>query len=90
MNVKEVRFVKGKGELKVELDTKITPQLANEGETRELVRQIQEARKERGCALDEKIIVTLPSWPKDFEGDIKKQTLAEKLIKGKELKIERT
>ncbi len=60
-----------------------------EGQARELIRQIQQLRKEAGCALDEKIIVHAPSWPKDFEEYIKKQTLAEKLIENKELKIER-
>jgi isoleucyl-tRNA synthetase len=75
------------GPITVKLDTKLTPELKAEGEARELVRQIQELRKEKGCRLDEKIIVFLPSWPKKFESYIKKQTLAKKLLKAKKLKI---
>ncbi|MDP3998548.1 MAG: isoleucine--tRNA ligase [bacterium] len=90
LNVKNVVWVKTTvSDIKVELDTTITPQLKAEGEARELVRQIQQLRKEAGCALDEKIEVYAPSWPKDFEDYIKKQTLAENIIKGEESKIER-
>jgi isoleucyl-tRNA synthetase len=88
LNVKEIVWqVKKVKEPQVELDTKLTPELKAEGEARELVRQIQELRKEKGCRLDEKIIVSLPSWPKKFESYIKKQTLAKKLLKAKKLKI---
>ena len=90
LNIKEVDWVKTRStDIKVELNTEMTPVLKAEGEVRELIRQIQEARKTQGCALDEKIIVYAPSWPKDFEDYIKKQTLAEKIIEGKELKIEK-
>ena len=64
-------------------------QVLAEGQAREIVRQIQQARKEAGCALDEQITVTLPSWPKDFEDLIKKETLAKAIIKGPELGIVR-
>jgi len=86
VNVKEVIFKK---ESEVKLDTKITPQLEAEGEAREIIRQIQQARKEADYQLDENVIVTLPSWPKEFEDYIKKQTLAQKLIKGPKLEIKR-
>jgi len=71
------------------LDIKITPLLRKEGEAREIIRQIQQARKEANCNLAEKIIVLLPPWPKAYEGYIKKETLADKLIKGKALTIKR-
>jgi len=71
------------------LDTKITPQLRVEGEAREIIRQIQQARKEAGCKLDEKVIVKLPGWPKEFEHEIKKQTLTAQLVKGSNLQIVR-
>lgn len=89
LNIKEIEWIDGKGELGVELDIVITPQLQAEGGARELIRQIQELRKSTGCALDERITIYAPSWPKDFEPYIKKQTLADKIIEGKELKIER-
>ena len=58
-----------------------------EGQAREIVRQIQQARKEAGCNLSEKIIVRLPSWPKEFEDYIKRETLAKRLIKSSKLEI---
>ncbi|MBM3209571.1 isoleucine--tRNA ligase [Candidatus Shapirobacteria bacterium] len=87
LNVKEVEFLTRKGELRVELETKITPELAAEGETREIVRQIQEARKEAGCRLDQWIVVELSGWPQEFTDYIKKETLARELVKAKELRV---
>ena len=90
LNVKKVEFKTGKGELKVELDTKMIPELKREGEAREFVRQIQELRKKEGCALDEKIEVFAPSWPAEFEDYIRRETLASTLEKGKTLEIKRS
>jgi len=83
LNVKKIK--KGKT---VSLDTKLTPMLKAEGEAREIMRSIQDARKELGTKLDEKVKVTLPSWPSAFEEDIKKKALAVSLSKG-EFKVER-
>ncbi len=88
LNVKEVLWEKKEvKEPEVKLETRLTPQLKAEGEARELVRQIQDLRKKKGCQLDEKITAFLPSWPQEFEGYIKKQTLTKKLVKSKQLKI---
>ncbi|MBI3282701.1 class I tRNA ligase family protein, partial [Candidatus Curtissbacteria bacterium] len=84
LNVKQV--LRGKS---LSLDTEITPELKAEGEARELIRQIQQARKDAGCALDEKVEVFLPSWPKEFEELIKKETLTSSLVKGTSLEIKR-
>jgi len=69
--------------LKVTMDLKLTPSLKKEGRAREIIREIQKQRGKLGCKRDEKVIVYLPSWPKDFENEIKKKALAEKLMKGK-------
>lgn len=87
LNIKEVEFVKGKEELSVELETTLTPELEAEGQAREIIRQIQDARKEAGTMLNQKITVVLPDWPKKFEEYIKKQTLATELTHGDSLKI---
>jgi len=89
LNVKEVMVKESKGGLKVELDTQITPELQAEGEARELVRQIQDLRKETGCRLDQKIKVSGPAWPKDkkLQDYIKKETLTTDLLSGSVLKI---
>ncbi|MBI4652648.1 isoleucine--tRNA ligase [Candidatus Kuenenbacteria bacterium] len=55
LNVKEIEFIEGDGELKVELDTKITPELKQEGLFREIIRQINSLRKEVGLTIKDKI-----------------------------------
>ena len=84
VNVKKIANAKT-----FKLDTNITPRLKTEGEAREIIRQIQQARKEAGCNLSEKVDVVLPSWPKSFTNHIKKETLTRKLIKGEKLEIKR-
>jgi len=86
LNVKEVVFL-DEEEIKVEFDKKITPELKAEGEAREIIRQIQEARKQAGCRLDEIIQVGLPAWPKDYEELIKKEVLASKLVEKEKIEI---
>lgn len=86
LNVKEIEFKKGE-ELSVVLDTTITPELKAEGEAREIVRSIQEERKKLGTKLDEKVNVSLPSWPKDFEAYIKQHALIENIKKEKEISV---
>ena len=87
LNVEKLTFVKNS---KVKLDTKITPALKRKGEAREIIRQIQQARKEAECDLAEKVTVELPQWPKEYEDQIKRETLAKSLIKARELKIVRS
>ncbi len=86
-NVKKI--VNNSSLKEVKLDMKITPQLKAEGEARDIVRQIQEARKEAACELDEFVIVELPNWPKEFEDYIKNETLAKKLQQGSSIVIKR-
>ena len=85
-NVKNMLFGSGK-DFTVELDVTITPALKVEGEARELIRQIQTARKAAGTALSEWVTVELPTWPLEYESEIKQKTLAKKLIKGSTLQI---
>ncbi len=65
INIKEIEQATGKGEIKVELDTKITPQLEEEAKARELVRKIQEERRKMGMNLTQKVDVTAEWLPKD-------------------------
>ncbi len=56
LNVKKVELKKGKkGEIIVELDTKLTPYLESEGYARELIRKIQAQRKKSGLQKQNKI-----------------------------------
>ena len=80
INVEEVK--NEKGELSVRLDTVITNDLKKKGEMRDIVRKIQEERKRIGTNLSERINVTLPRWPAEFEEEIKRKALINSLSKG--------
>ncbi|HRH26250.1 MAG TPA: class I tRNA ligase family protein [Candidatus Paceibacterota bacterium] len=58
-NVKEVVFTEGESDT-VSLDTTLTPELIVEGSYRDLVRLIQDKRKEAGLQPGDKITVSLP------------------------------
>ncbi|MBI4065399.1 isoleucine--tRNA ligase [Candidatus Gottesmanbacteria bacterium] len=79
LNVKQVQWKVGRGELRVALDTTITSQLEKEGKARELMRKVQILRKEKGCTIDERVKVTLPksyeSLGKELLDLVQKQTL---------------
>ena len=64
------------------IDFTITDQLRSEAEARDIVRKIQEERKKIGTSLSEKVNVTLPNWPKEFEEEIKRKALINSLSKG--------
>ena len=71
--------------VQVELDTTTTDELRKEGEARRIVRLIQKMRREAGVGLAEKVEVGLASWPEEYEELIKRETLAENLVKSKEM-----
>ena len=58
LNVKAVEIKKGK-ELLVELDTKLTPELEQEGAAREIMRKINDLRKKIGLTIQDKIGVSV-------------------------------
>lgn len=82
LNVKQVIFEKGEGELEVEFDLVLTPELEKEGVARDIIRRIQEERKTLGTSPTEPIDVTLNDWPKEFEHEIKSKTLARSITQG--------
>jgi isoleucyl-tRNA synthetase len=81
VNVKNVKVVGG-DVVSVELETTITPELKVEGEAREIIRQIQDERKKLGTKLDQRVDVSLPSWPKEHEEEIVKKALIDELSRG--------
>ena len=91
LNIKNVEWDNsGTIEPSVELDTVLTPELEEEGKTRELARAIQDERKKLGTPLDAKINVVakwLPENPELLDW-LKKRTLAESLIVGDDLRVE--
>lgn len=97
LNVKKVETNKKGDVLSVELDATITPELKKEGLAREIVRVINQKRKETGLTIQDKIIVRYQTDDKllrevfaEFGSEIKKSVLAEKLEEGgaEEVKID--
>lgn len=81
LNVKNV--VLGKDTRFPKAEVKVTDEeLRNEGETRDIIRQIQQERKILGTALDERVNVSLPSWPEAHTDEIKRRGLIDTLTKG--------
>ncbi len=98
VNVKNV-VIKTGSEKKVELNTKITPELKLEGQAREIIRFIQEMRKEAGYEVDNRIEVRYTGLQEvfaEFGSLIQKEVLANSLEQGdleksdleKEFKVE--
>ncbi len=85
VNVKEVRWEQGL-ELEVSLDTKLTQDLKDEGEAREVMRSIQRLRKKSGLSPEDQAVVSLPNWPKDWTAQIEERTNA-KLRQGEVLEL---
>jgi isoleucyl-tRNA synthetase len=71
------------------LDTKPTPELIEEGTARDLMRDIQGARKKLGLSPSDKVTVELPSWPESWTEEIKKKVGATSLTVGATLAVAR-
>jgi isoleucyl-tRNA synthetase len=89
LNVKKVVVKKSKKqeETTVSLDTVVTEQLRKEGIVRELIRLIQNARKDAGLEVEDRISLLIESespeilgYVDDFKDLIKGETLAEEFL----------
>ncbi len=86
-NIKQVEIKKG--ELKVQLDTKTTPELEAEGFAREITRRIQVLRKKAKLQKQDKIdleIIDKNNLLSKFKSEIQKKTGAETIKITKEIK----
>ncbi|MDP2709447.1 MAG: isoleucine--tRNA ligase [bacterium] len=89
LNVKNVTSKKGEGEIKVELDTVLTDDLRLEGLKREIVRTVNNLRKNAGLTIKDKIVL---SWQSESElvkkvfsqmaEELKKDTLSKEITEG--------
>lgn len=85
VNVKEVIFDE-KMESEVELDTKISPELKEEGDVRDLIRAIQEFRKNEGLTTSDRIKLQVnadkatSSLIEKHSDEIKKATLLSDIV----------
>jgi isoleucyl-tRNA synthetase len=106
LNVKEIRqgastdsqTVKEDGHVRIALNTDLTPELKKEGLVREIVRAINQKRKEQKLTRDDRIVVGYKAEDSllkevfvDYEEDIKSAVLADRLEEeggGEQLKID--
>ena len=65
LNVKHV-VIDGNLESEVALDTNLTPELIEEGKIRDVIRTIQDMRKEKGLKPNEKMTFTPPAGEEEF------------------------
>ncbi len=85
------------GGVQIALSTKLTPELIREGLARDFVRQIQQARKDAGLEIDDRIVIRYAPTDADaaaaieaFEQTIKGETLADRLERTESLPDEST
>lgn len=81
LNVLDVEFEES-NEWSAVFDLQITEELKDLGMAREIIRSLQQARKEAGCRLDEWVDACLPSWPATQENEIKRKALIKNLSVG--------
>ncbi|MBW7956203.1 isoleucine--tRNA ligase [Patescibacteria group bacterium] len=86
INVKTMQWQKAE-QFAVELDTQLTPELEVEGKARELMRSIQQLRKEAGVNVMDFVTVEAPEWPVEWEDRIKQKTKLHALVKGPTLRV---
>jgi isoleucyl-tRNA synthetase len=89
---KEGWAVAGEHGLTVALDLALDPELELEGRVRDLIHRVNAMRKDANLELTDRIVLTLPRDQEDFMGHedwIKRETLAERIELGDELRIER-
>ncbi|HUP26387.1 MAG TPA: isoleucine--tRNA ligase [Candidatus Limnocylindrales bacterium] len=76
LNVKSVLFEAGQDtsetSLRVQIDTTLTPELKQEGKMREVVRQVQSARKAADLSVDDRIKLVLSTDNNELTGAIDK------------------
>jgi isoleucyl-tRNA synthetase len=93
LNVKAVDYTEKEGPTVVVIDTKITEDLRLEGLMREVIRNIQQARKDAGLEVDDRIELSLNTnsndlkkviSDKELKEAIAAETLAKKLLVGSE------
>ena len=88
LNIKEVVWNKG-DELAVTLDIKLDPELEAEGKMRELVRQVQDLRKNSNAKLDQLINLTISeTLSEPLLSQLKRQALVKEVKIGNELSLE--
>lgn len=75
----------------IALDTTLSAELEREGRARDLIRRVQQVRKDAGLAVTDRIRLAVPRDASDlvseFHDWIAQETLAEAIVIGDELKL---
>jgi len=79
VNVEELEFTNDSDKYVIEGITDETNQNIEAGQARDIIRSIQQKRKELGMTMVQFVNVSLPSWPKEFEEEIKRKALVSNL-----------
>lgn len=89
VNVKKVQFAKTSGkDVLVELDFELTPELKDEGEARDIIRQVQDERKRLNLDRETPVVVTLLRVPAGWADEIARSVVASEIVQGKEFGVE--
>ncbi len=86
LNVKQVFWKIAEVEVEPVFDTVLTDELKAEGEARDIMRQIQNLRKQAGLKVGQVATMQLQSWPTSWQSEIEKKTFT-KLLIGDEPKL---
>jgi isoleucyl-tRNA synthetase len=86
---KEGWAVAGENGLTVALDLALDDELELEGRARELIHNVNTMRKDAGLEITDRIVLTLPSELAEHQEWIARETLAERVEPGDELRIEK-
>jgi isoleucyl-tRNA synthetase len=86
---KEGWAVAGEDGLTVALDLALDDELELEGRARELIHAVNSMRKEAGLEITDRIVLTLPADLAEHQDWIARETLAERVEAGDELRIEK-
>jgi isoleucyl-tRNA synthetase len=86
LNVKKIEWLDNSGDLRVDYDFNLTDELRAEGEAREIIRQIQDLRKEALLDMNKIVEVELPNYPEAFKQEIEEKTNT-KIVAGEIAKL---
>lgn len=87
-NVYELKFVDKKDVYSVPVEEGDSNLDIEAGQARDIIRSIQQKRKELGTSMTQLVNVSLPSWPEKFEGEIKKKALVAELTISDKFEVE--
>ena len=89
-NIKDISWQKTtENIITINLDTKLTPELIQEGEYRDFVRSIQVLRRDNKFLVKDKVKIFAPSWPEIYTKEILAKTLAISIEKSDNLHLEK-